>query len=63
MQMGTGNRQLLFLYERGKKKLMDGARINFGGDSFDIHILELSLGLLTLVAQFLKKSSFELKLE
>lgn len=37
MQIGSGNRQLLFLYEKGKKKLMDGARINFGGDSLDRH--------------------------
>ncbi|KAJ4778570.1 mRNA-capping enzyme [Rhynchospora pubera] len=29
-EIGSENRHLLFLYERGKKKLMDGARINFG---------------------------------
>ncbi|KAJ4762245.1 mRNA-capping enzyme [Rhynchospora pubera] len=29
-EVGSENRQLLFLYERGKKKLMDGTRIDFG---------------------------------
>ncbi|KAJ3688981.1 hypothetical protein LUZ61_018145 [Rhynchospora tenuis] len=37
-EMGSENRQLLFLYERGKKKLMDGARINFG-DLEDINAI------------------------
>ncbi|XP_020255884.1 mRNA-capping enzyme isoform X3 [Asparagus officinalis] len=31
-EVGSENRQLLFLYERGKKKLMDGAQIVFRGD-------------------------------
>ncbi|WOK94206.1 mRNA-capping enzyme [Canna indica] len=30
-EVGSENRQLLFLYERGKKKLMDGARVSFSG--------------------------------
>ncbi|XP_020104456.1 mRNA-capping enzyme-like isoform X1 [Ananas comosus] len=30
-EMGSDNRQLLFLYERGKKKLMDGSRVIYGG--------------------------------
>jgi phage/plasmid primase-like uncharacterized protein len=29
LQVGGDNRQLVFLYERGKKKLMDGSRIAF----------------------------------
>ncbi|THU60162.1 hypothetical protein C4D60_Mb07t09720 [Musa balbisiana] len=28
-EIGSENRQLLFLFERGKKKLMDGARVSF----------------------------------
>ncbi|XP_062200440.1 uncharacterized protein LOC133903094 [Phragmites australis] len=29
LELGSDNRQLVFLYERGKKKLLDGARIEF----------------------------------
>ncbi|XP_066329113.1 uncharacterized protein [Miscanthus floridulus] len=32
MQLTNDNRQLVFLYERGKKKLMDAARIAFTDD-------------------------------
>ena len=32
LQLTNDNRQLVFLYERGKKKLMDGARIAFPGN-------------------------------
>ena len=31
LQTGSENRQLIFLYERGKKKLMDGTRVVFSG--------------------------------
>lgn len=31
-QVGSEDRQLLFLYERGKKKLMDGAQVIFRGE-------------------------------
>ncbi|URE20526.1 mRNA capping enzyme, C-terminal domain, partial [Musa troglodytarum] len=31
-EIGSENRQLLFLFERGKKKLMDGARVSFAGE-------------------------------
>jgi hypothetical protein len=34
MQLTNDNRQLVFLYERGKKKLMDGARIAFTGNVY-----------------------------
>ncbi|XP_078180704.1 uncharacterized protein LOC144574585 isoform X2 [Carex rostrata] len=37
-EMSSGNRQLLFLNEKGKKRLMDGARINFG-DVEDINAM------------------------
>ncbi|XP_074578126.1 uncharacterized protein LOC141834687 isoform X1 [Curcuma longa] len=30
-EIGSENHQLLFLYERGKKKLMDGAQVSFSG--------------------------------
>ncbi|KAK3158126.1 hypothetical protein QOZ80_2AG0133230 [Eleusine coracana subsp. coracana] len=31
-EVGSDNRQLIFLYERGKKKLLDGAQITFPGE-------------------------------
>ncbi|XP_078158081.1 uncharacterized protein LOC144553751 [Carex rostrata] len=37
-EIGGGNRHFLFLYDKGKKKLMDGARISFG-DVEDINAL------------------------
>jgi hypothetical protein len=38
LQLTNDNRQLVFLYERGKKKLMDGARIAFTGNMhFNFH--------------------------
>lgn len=38
LQLTNDNRQLIFLYERGKKKLMDGARIAFTGNvHFNCH--------------------------
>jgi mRNA-capping enzyme len=30
-EIGSENRQFIFLYERGRKKLMDGARVVFPG--------------------------------
>lgn len=35
-EIGTDNRQSVYLYERGKKKLMDGSRIAFKDDD-DVH--------------------------
>ncbi|KAF3334263.1 mRNA-capping enzyme-like protein [Carex littledalei] len=37
-EIGSGNRHLLFLHDKSKKKLMDGARISFG-DVEDINAL------------------------
>jgi hypothetical protein len=34
LQVGSDNRQLVFLYERGKKKLMDGTRMVFPSKHF-----------------------------
>ena len=34
MQLTNDNRQLVFLYERGKKKLMDAAWIAFTGNMY-----------------------------
>jgi mRNA-capping enzyme len=54
LQTGSENRQLIFLYERGKKKLMDGTRVVFPGkDAFNSMSVQLFRTIMHSVTMFI----------